>query len=333
MLNKGDDTMAKVLLTHGVPMERFAGLKPHELVHPAAGEAFTRAELITLLPTCQAVIACGALDRELLQAARHVALIVCYGAGFDAIDLAAASEFGIPVANIPDSVTEATAQLAMAQILALTRRVCELDHMLRASSSTRACFTMGASMGVLLEGMTLGIVGMGRIGSRVAQFGRFLGMRVVYTSHSIKPLSIAGDARYLTLDALLRTADVVSLHCPYTPQNKHMIGAAQLSLLKPTAYLINTARGLLIDEPALIDALEAGRLAGAALDVFETEPEVNARLKALPNVVLTPHIGSNTLHTRNLMAEQCTALIREAFAGIAPKHLLNPEVWGKHAMD
>ena len=321
--------MARILITHGVPAAGFARLRGHEIRIPQPGEAFTRDQLLMLLPGCDAVVACGAMDAALMAAAQGAKLIVCYGAGFDSLDIAAATARGIAVANVPDSVTETTAELAMAHILALTRRVCELDRGLRADGTTRGQFTMGRSMGVLLTGMTLGIVGMGRIGARVAEFGRFLGMRVAYHSRSIKPLSVAGDARHLPLDELLCVADVLSLHCPYTPANEKMIGTAQLALMKPTAFLINTSRGKLIDEPGLIDALEAGRLAGAALDVFATEPEVDPRLKALPNVVLTPHIGSNTLRTRNQMAEQCTDSIVEALAGRQPSHLLNPEVWGR----
>ena len=321
--------MAKILVTHGVPADRFRRLLPNEVYIPPAGEAFSRDELLAALPGCDAVVACGAMDGTLMNAARNAKLIVSYGAGYDSLDIAAATALSIPVANVPESVTETTAELAMAHILSLTRRVCELDRNLRADGSTRAQFTMGRSMGVLLTGMTLGIVGMGRIGARVAEFGRFLGMHVVYDSRSIKPFSIAGNARRLPLDELLRTADVISLHCPWTPANDRLIGKAQLALMKPTAFLINTSRGRLIDEPALIDALETGRLAGAGLDVFAAEPEVDPRLKALPNVVLTPHIGSNTLRTRNQMADQCCDRILEALAGSEPLNLLNPEVWGR----
>lgn len=319
--------MAKILITHGVPMTRFERLKPHELIHPEPGCAFPRDVLLNHLPHCEAVVACGAFDRQLMEAARHVRLIVCYGAGFDAVDIAAATELGVPVANVPDSVTETTAELAMAHLLALTRRVCELDRALRRENSTRDQFTMGQSMGVLLDGMTLGIVGMGRIGLRMAEFGRFLHMRVVYAGRTLKPFSQTGNARRLPLADLLMTADVISLHCPYTPQNHQLIGVDELALMKSTAFLINTSRGKLIDEPALIAALQQGKLAGAALDVFATEPEVDPRLKTLANVVLTPHIGSNTLRTRNLMAEQCTERLIEALSGYEPRNLLNPEVW------
>ncbi|MCE5342960.1 MAG: D-glycerate dehydrogenase [Eubacteriales bacterium] len=319
--------MAKILITHGVPMERFGLLSPNVVLCPEPGKAFDRAELCSLLPACDAVVACGSLDSVLLAACTRVKLIVCYGAGYDAIDLDAATALGIPVANIPDSVTETTAQLTIALMLSLTRRVCEMDHLLREKKSTRKLFTMGRSMGVSLEGLTLGVVGMGRIGSRVAELGRALHMRVVYHNRGIKPFSVVGNARRLPLMELLRVADVVTLHCPLTPETEGMIGEEELKLMKPTAFFINTARGRLTDEQALADALEQGRLMGAALDVFATEPEVSARFKALPNVVLTPHIGSNTLHTRNRMGEQCSDRILTALAGRKPENLLNPAIW------
>jgi hypothetical protein len=146
----------------------------------------------------------------------------------------------------------------------------------------------------------------------------------VYHSRGIKPFSVCGNARRLPLNELLRVSDVVTLHCPFSPETEHIIGRGELEAMKPTAFLLNTGRGRLIDETALIEALEAGRIAGAALDVFETEPEVSDRLKALENVVLTPHIGSNTLYTRNGMAEQCVLRIRDALEGREPRNLLNP---------
>ena len=154
-----------------------------------------------------------------------------------------------------------------------------------------------------------------------------IAMRVVYAGRNIKPFSQAGNARRLPLEELLTVSDVVTLHCPLTAQNAGMIGVNELARMRSTAFLINTSRGKLVDEAALIDALEQGRLAGAALDVFEKEPEITERLKKMDNVVLTPHIGSNTLRTRNRMAEQCADVIRGALAGRKPANLLNPEVW------
>ena len=322
--------MGKVLVTHGVPMKHFGMVRPHELICPTPGKAFSRDELLQQLPDCDAVVACGPFDRELFSACARLTLLVCYGAGYDSIDVQAATELHIPVANVPDSVTEATAELAMAQILAVTRRVCELDRALRAPGSTRESFTMGRAMGVSLGGMTLGIVGMGRIGSRMAEFGRFLGMRVVYDSRHIKPFSQTGNARRLPLEELLKVSDVVSLHCPLTQETRGMIDAQALALMRPTAFLINASRGKLVDSLALAEAIREGRLAGAALDVFDTEPEIIPELRELPTVVLTPHIGSNTLSTRNRMAQDAVQTILMALAGKEPPNLLNPAIW--HAL-
>ena len=319
--------MATILITHGVPAERFALLKPNTLLIPKPGKAFGHGKLLDLVPECDAIVACGPMDQQILKECRRCRLIAVYGAGYDAVDVAAATRYGIPVCNIPDTVTETTAQLAMAQLLTLLRRVSEMDRKLRSKETDHSLFTMGGSMGVSPEGMTLGIVGMGRIGARVAEFGRFLQMRVVYTNPSIKPYSVTGNARRLPLAELLRVADVVSLHCPLRAGNYHLIGAEELRLMKPTAFLLNSARGKLIDEAALADALEKGQISGAALDVFENEPDITERLKRMDNVVLTPHIGSNTLRTRNRMAEQCAEEIRNALAGRKPDNLINPQVW------
>lgn len=323
--------MANILITHGVPMEGFARLARHNLRQPPRGESFSRDDMLSMLPDFDAVVACGAVDRTMMERATRAKLVVSYGAGYDSIDVAAATALGIPVAHVPDTVTESTAELAMAHLLAVTRRVGELDRRLREADSTRDLFTMGQSMGVLLDGMTLGVVGMGRIGARVAEFGRFLGMRVVYHSRGIKPFSVAGNARRLPLAELLRQSDVVSLHCPLTPDTYHILGREQLALMRPTAFLINTSRGKLTDESALIEALETGRLAGAGLDVFETEPEVSARLRKLPNVTLTPHIGSNIPSVRRRMAEECAQRVLDALAGTRPANLLNPKVWPRRA--
>ena len=325
--------MAKILITHGVPMDGFRMLKPHRLVVPEPGRAFTMRELLQELYNCDAVVTCGAFNRELIWQCHSAKVLVCYGAGYDSVDLDAASEYGLPVVNVPDTVTEATAQLTMAQILTVTRRIAELDRAIRTQEETRDLFTMGRAMGVMLTDMTLGIVGMGRIGARVAEFGRFIGMRVAYASREIKPFSVAGNARRLPLAELLSRSDVLTLHCPLTPETYRMIGRDELARMKPTAYFINASRGRLVDETALIEALEQGRLAGAALDVYETEPTIAQRLKRLDNVVLTPHIGSNTLRTRNRMAEQCSERILEALAGRRPENLLNVEAWQSQTCD
>lgn len=316
--------MAKIIITYGVPTEGFAALQGHEVHIPPAGEKFSRETLLSLLKDADAVLCCCPFDRELIEAASNLKLIVCYGAGYDAIDVAAATEHGILVCNTPDCVTAPTAELAIAHIMTLSRRMVELDRLVRTETADRL-FVMGKRMGTSLEGSTLGIVGMGRIGGKVADFGRVMGMRVLYTARSAKPeRDILGD-KHVSLETLLAQSDFISVHCPLTEATRGIIGREQLALMKPTAFLINTARGPVVDEPALIEALQNRRIAGAGLDVYVGEPHVNPAFFALDNVLLTPHVGSNTTHARHEMALAATERILDILAGKAPKNVLNPE--------
>ncbi len=184
---------------------------------------------------------------------------------------------------------------------------------------------MGRRMGTSLDGSVLGVVGMGRIGGRVADFAHLMGMRVLYTARTSKPeRDTLGDTR-VSLEDLMKNSDFITLHCPHTPQTEGMISREMIALMKPTAYLINTARGPVVDEDALIEALRAHRIAGAALDVFASEPDINPAFAALDNVLLTPHAGSNTLHARNEMARAASRRILDRLAGRIPQNLLNPE--------
>ena len=298
--------MARILITHGVPAEGFALLRAHEVVIPPPGEAYSEAQMIQLLLACDAVLACGQFSQACVMAGTKLRVIVCYGAGYDAIDVSAARERGIPVVSIPDTVTEATAELTIGLMLAVSRRICELDRLLHKGENA---FGMGKRMGVLLQGKTLGIIGMGRIGSRVAEIGRCLGMRIIANNRHTR-----SGAEFVSLEAILRQADVVSLHCPCTPENQGMLSRERLAMMQPSAFLINTARGKLVDEAALIDALSNGNLAGAGLDVFSDEPNIPQALRMLPNVVLTPHSGSNTQQTRFQMAEEASRQILDALA-------------------
>ncbi len=214
----------------------------------------------------------------------------------DNVDLDEARARGIVVANTPDVLTRATAELAIALVLALVRRVAEGDRLLRRREPWRWAPTF--MLGDGLAGRTLGVVGPGRIGGEAARLGAALGMDVV----------TAGRAD--PLEPVLEAADVVSLHVPLTDATRHLIDATALGRMRPTAVLVNTARGGLVDEAALVEALRAGRLAGAALDVFETEPVVRQELLALENVVLTPHLGSATRQTREEMGMLCVEALR-----------------------
>ncbi|MBE5802692.1 MAG: dihydrofolate reductase [Clostridiales bacterium] len=317
--------MATIIVTYGVPRRMFdEKLAGHQLLIPQPMKAFTKEEMLRLLPEADAVVACTAFDAEMIQAAKKLKLIVCYGAGYDAIDVEAATRAGIMVANTPDCVTMPTAELAMALIMSLARRIVDLNDKLHTQPSQQV-FGMGKYMGTSLAGRTLGIVGMGRIGSLVADFGRFIGMQVLYTARTPKPHRDALGDRQVSLPELMQQADFVSLHCPATPETRQMISREMLSLMKPTAYLINTARGAVVDEEALIQLLRDGSIAGAGLDVYQNEPNPNPDFLTLPNVILTPHVGSNTLQARDHMAEQASLRILDVLGGNLPQNLLNPE--------
>ncbi len=318
--------MANIIVSFGVPSDGFRALYDvgHTIHIPPAGVRFSREEMLSLLPDADAVLACTAFPREMVEAGKKLKLIVCYGAGYDSIDVAAATEHGIPVFNIPDTVTAATAELAIAHMMSMARRIRELDRLVR-TMAPNELFVMGRRMGTRLEGATLGIVGMGRIGGKVADFGRVMGMRVLYTARTPKPERDALGDQHVDLETLMKESDFISLHCPHTPETHGMISRQMIGLMKPSAFLVNTARGPVLDEEALIDALREKKIAGAALDVYTGEPNVNPAFFELENVQLTPHSGSNTLATRNQMAEAASQCILEVLAGRLPQNLLNPE--------
>jgi glyoxylate reductase len=262
--------------------------------HPTEVER-SEDELIAILSEADAAITLlsDPLTRRVLASNPNLHMIANYAVGVNNIDLDAARELGIIVTNTPGVLTEATADLTIALILAVTRRIIEGDAEVR--RTLRCEWEPLHLLGTGLQGKTLGIIGMGRIGSAVAQRARAFGMEV------------AGVRRGEPLDALLATSDIVSIHTPLTAETRHMLDGERMARMKRGAYLINTARGPIVDEAALCDALERGHLRGAGLDVYEDEPRVSARLAALPNVVVLPHIGSATEGTRAAMARIAAA--------------------------
>lgn len=222
--------------------------------------------------------------------------------GYDNIDVPALTSRGVVVTNTPGVLTDATADLAFGLLLAVTRRLGEGERLLR--SRTPWSFHLGFMLGAGLQGKTLGIVGLGQIGRAMARRALAFGMDIVYSGRRGAPEEVERElrARRLPFEELLSTSDVVSLHCPLTPQTRHLIDADALARMKPSAYLINTTRGPVVDEAALAKALAAGTIAGAGLDVFENEPEVHPDLLELDNVALAPHLGSATVETRTAMA-------------------------------
>ena len=221
--------------------------------------------------------------------------------GYDNVDLDAAARRGVVVTNTPGVLDDATADLTLALLLAAVRRLGEGERLIRAGRPWR--WAMDFMLGSGLRGKRLGIVGLGGIGARVAERARAFGMEIAYTNRHEAPAAAALAAVRLPLDELLASSDVVSLHCPLTPETHHLIGARELALMKPTATLVNTARGPVVDEAALAAALAGGEIAAAALDVYEREPRVEPALLELENVVLAPHLGSATVETRTAMAE------------------------------
>jgi glyoxylate reductase len=254
------------------------------------------------------------IDAPVLARAPKLRVVANCAVGYDNIDVAAATARGIAVTNTPDVLTEATAEFTWALILAAARRLPEGAALVR--SGLWPGWRLDQLLGMQLAGKTLGIVGMGRIGKSVARRAEAFGMRVIWTDH--------GDG--VPVDELFATADIVSLHCPLTPDTRHLVNAARLARMKPTAILVNTARGGCVDERAVADALASGRLFAAGLDVFAHEPAIDPALLAAPRAVLAPHVGSATTETRTQMAQLCADAVIAVLSGRRPANLVNREV-------
>ena len=262
------------------------------------------------------------VDADVLDAAPDLRVVANLAVGYDNIDVAAATARGVVVTNTPDVLTEATAELTWALILAAARRIVEGDRLVR--SNQWKGWSPTQLLGMSLTGKTLGIFGMGKIGAAVARRARGFAMHVVYTNRTPnRAVEEAIGARRVSFGELLERADVLTIHAPSTPETRHVIDAAALSRLRPGAILVNTARGPLVDEAALVAALQTSRLGAAGLDVFEREPELERGLTELDNVVLLPHLGSATAEARGAMVELCCRNIVAVLAGESPVTPLN----------
>jgi len=298
--------MAKVVVTGRIPEAALEKLRAEHEVDAWDGEqSISREELLAKVPGVDALVTLltERVDAELLEAAGPQLKVVSNVAvGYDNIVVADCTARGVRATNTPGVLTEATADIAFGLILMATRRLGEGERLIR--SGTPWKWGMFFLLGSSLQGKTLGVVGMGGIGQATARRAKAFGMEVVYQSRSEIDQAIAAElgARRVELDELLAISDVVSLHCPYGPNTHHLIGAEQLAAMKPEAYLVNTARGPIVDEAALAQALREGVIAGAGLDVFEKEPAVHPELLELENVALVPHLGSSTVETRTAMA-------------------------------
>ena len=293
----------KIAFTTQLPHEGFRRLSEHTLYASLA-------EADILVSTFDKPV-----SRSMIESMPHLKLIANFGAGFNNIDLDACRERGIRVTNTPQPVVEPTAELAFALMIDVARRVSEFDRALR--NGTCQPMAVMNNLSHSLYGKTLGIIGLGRIGQALARRAVASGMLILYHNRHRLPEDMEQrfGATYVDFQTLLQDSDFVSLNLPYTPEVHHLIGQPELGMMKRSAYLINTARGAHIDEQALVEALQNGIIAGAALDVYEHEPAISSALFSLPNVVLSPHTGTGTMEGRIAMCENVTDNILAFCAG------------------
>jgi glyoxylate reductase len=311
--------MAKVVITGKIPAIAVERLRAeHEVLSWDEPVAISRDELLKRVKGADAIVSLltEKVDAELLDAAGPQLKVVSNVAvGYNNIDVPACKERNVLVTNTPGVLTEATADIAMALILMSTRRLAEGERVIRKQEPWQ--WGMFYMLGSGIQGNQLGIVGMGLIGAAVARRAKAFGMTIAYTKRT--PLDAATakelDAKHMSMDELLATSDVVSLHCPYSPETHHLMNAETIGKMKKSAYLINTARGPVVDEAALADALKRNAIAGAGLDVFEHEPKVHEGLLGLDNAVLIPHLGSATVETRTAMANTAATNSLAVLAG------------------
>ncbi len=314
--------MSRVVVTGRIPEVALESLRAeHEVDAWEAAEPIGRDELLNRVAGADALVTLltERVDAELLDAAGpQLQGVANVAVGYNNIDVPVCRERGVVVTNTPDVLTEATADIAMGLILMATRRLGEGERIIRRREPW--AWGMFYLLGSGLQGKTLGVIGLGGIGAATARRARAFGMRIAYSSRNPCSPEVAQElgAQRLELDELLRTADVVSVHCPYSDATHHLIGAQQLTLMPDTAYLVNTARGPIVDEAALADALSERSIAGAGLDVFEQEPQVHEGLLELDNVVLVPHLGSATIETRTAMATLAADNALEVLRGQDP---------------
>ena len=325
----------KVLVVRALPEAALRLLEKHLTLDVHRRETpLSKAELMEQLPDKDALICqlTQRVDAEVLAAGPRLRVVANVAVGYDNIDLAAATARGIAVTNTPGVLDDTTADFAWTLLLGVARRVVEGDRLVR-SGQWRG-WDLLLLLGADVHGKTLGILGLGRIGRGMAQRARGFGMRVLYHDAVRAPEALERELGVEWVEEkgqLLQQADFVTLHVPLLPETRHLIGAAELSWMKPTAFLINASRGPVVDEAALAEALEEKKIAGAALDVFENEPVVHPKLLALPNVLLAPHIASASVETRTCMAVMAAENVLAVLDGRRPPNLVNPEVYEKRA--
>jgi glyoxylate reductase len=317
--------VAKIVVTGKIPEVALEKLKKsHEVISWGEETPISRDELLKRVSGANVIVSLltEKIDEEVLASAGNDLKAVCNVAvGYNNIDVAACKSKNVLVTNTPGVLTDATADIAMALILMTTRRLSEGERVIR--NQDPWAWGMFYMLGSSIQNQTLGIVGMGQIGIATALRAKSFGMKIIYTRRNRLDEKIEKElsAQYVSLDDLLQQSDIVSLHCPYSTETHHLISDAQLSKMKKTSYLINTARGPIVNEEALANALINKTIAGAGLDVYENEPKVNEKLLKLDNVVLLPHLGSATVETRTAMATTAANNALEILSGNKP---LNP---------
>ena len=315
-----------MLVTRDLPGDAISRLRERYHVDlPTPDEEISHGRLVEHLVDKQGLLCLltDRIDAEVLANAPLLKVISVCAVGYNSVDVKEATRRGILVTNTPGVLSETTADLAWALLLAAARRIPEGDRMVR--SGRFVGWSPSLLLGHDIHGKTLGIVGMGDIGTAVARRAAGFGMRILYHNRNPSPLAAEVGAEMVTLDHLLCNSDFVSLHVPLSQSTRHLIGKRELDMMKPTAILINVSRGEVIDEAALVEALKKGRIASAGLDVFENEPKIAEGLAELENVVLTPHIGSASVETRERMAQMAVRNLIDALDGRRPQHLVNPE--------
>ena len=320
----------RVLITHKLADEAVAVARQACDVHftpldPSPDAATLRQAVVGMDGIISVVT--DMIDAAFLDAGADLKVVANVAAGYDNVDVPAATQRGVVVTNTPGVVTESTAELTWGLLFSIARRIPEADRYIRAGKWKEWRLMM--LLGHDVHGRTLGIVGMGNIGQAVARRASGFGMTILYHNRHRLPEALESElgATWVELDTLLQSADFVSVHTPLSAATRHLIGERELRMMQPTAYLINTSRGSVVDEAAVIRALQEQWIAGAGLDVFEQEPEVPQALKELENVVLLPHIGSASIASRTRMAVMAAQSAVAVLHGERPQHVVNPEVY------
>ncbi|MBO1206258.1 NAD(P)-dependent oxidoreductase [Staphylococcus nepalensis] len=317
--------MKKVFIAGAIPEMGLSQLEKHFEVDMYTGKTLiSEALLIQKVQDADALITLLStnVSRKVIESAPKLKIIANYGAGFNNIDIQAARERHIDVTNTPIASTNATADLTMGVLLAVARRIPEGDQLCRNEgfNGWSPLFFRGREV----SGKTIGIIGLGEIGTAVARRAKGFDMSVLYTGpNRYKDKEAELNAEYVTLDALLERSDFVTINCAYNEQLKHMIDYQAIQKMKPTSYLINASRGPIVYEAELVKALKEGVIEGAALDVFEFEPQITEALKSMKNVVITPHIGNATFEARDMMADIAATNVVKQLSGETPNYIVN----------